>query len=142
MQEIILKECQNTSNKVYNPQVLDDHKPRIGQEFESLDDVHEFYNKYAKEGSSKTNRDNEIVRKEYVCSKEGRACKDEDSGKKRHRGTVREGCKAKLATVKLKSRAYAISIFAESHYHPLAILQRVHLLRSHRRASKTKKTIN
>ncbi|KAK3219261.1 hypothetical protein Dsin_013231 [Dipteronia sinensis] len=65
---------------VYTPDVRDDYKPKLGQEFASLVDVYEFYNRYAKEArfsvrsnSTRKNRArNEIVRKEYVCSKEGK----------------------------------------------------------------------
>ena len=80
--------------------------PRLGQEFVLLDDVHEFYNEYAKKASfsvrinsSRKSHTGEIVRKEYVCSKEGATTK-EVVEKKRRRGKVREGCKAKLAVVK------------------------------------------
>ena len=56
-----------------------DHKPQLCKEFGQLDDVHAFYNIYAKDagfsvriGSSKKCKDtNEVERKEYLCYKEG-----------------------------------------------------------------------
>ncbi|KAM2279129.1 hypothetical protein ACFX1S_040008 [Malus domestica] len=86
----------------FYPQVTDEFKPTIGQCFETLDDVVEFYNNYAMEAgfsvrmhSSKKNKDGEITRKEFVCNKEG------------------------------------ITIFDEGHNHPMTSPQRCHLLKSH-----------
>ncbi|TXG51338.1 hypothetical protein EZV62_023862 [Acer yangbiense] len=38
-----------STNNIQVPEVVYDHKPKVGQEFASLDEVHDFYNKYAKE---------------------------------------------------------------------------------------------
>ncbi|KAK3188995.1 hypothetical protein Dsin_028556 [Dipteronia sinensis] len=101
--------CSNTYDSVYTyiPQVKQECKLRLGQEFASLDDVYDFYNKYAKEAgfnvrinSSRKNKENiEILRKEYVCSKEGISTNAEGvvTETKRRRGITREGCNAKLA---------------------------------------------
>ncbi|XP_015389930.2 protein FAR1-RELATED SEQUENCE 5-like [Citrus sinensis] len=121
--------------------------PRLGQEFVLLDDVHEFYNEYAKKvgfsvriNSSRKSHRGEIVRKEYVCSKEGATTK-EVVEKKRRCSKVREGCKAKLAVVKSKSGTYVVSVFEEDHNHPLTTPRRVHLLRSHRNVSEVKRSL-
>ncbi|KAK3188912.1 hypothetical protein Dsin_028473 [Dipteronia sinensis] len=58
----------------YMPQVKPECKPKLDQEFALIDDVHEFYNQYAKEAcfsvrtnSSRKNKDtDEIVSSEYV----------------------------------------------------------------------------
>ncbi|KAI8554959.1 hypothetical protein RHMOL_Rhmol05G0136700 [Rhododendron molle] len=62
----------------YIPQVKNNVILKINQEFDTLNVVQNFYNNYAKESgfatrahSSKRNGDKEIVRKEYVCYKEG-----------------------------------------------------------------------
>ncbi|KAL5836927.1 hypothetical protein ACOSQ3_014096 [Xanthoceras sorbifolium] len=63
------------NNLTYMPQVNDDRKPNLHQEFVNLDDVHAFYTIYAKDacfsvrlGSSKKRKDtNGIERKEYLC---------------------------------------------------------------------------
>ncbi|KAL5773651.1 hypothetical protein ACOSP7_013290 [Xanthoceras sorbifolium] len=144
--------CSNTDDNLHIPQVKQECKPRLGQEFASLDDVYNFYNKYAKEAgfsvrinSSRKNRENnEIVRKEYVCFKEGISVKAKGvvSETKRRRGITREGCNAKLAVVKSKAGTYTVSIFVEGHSHALAAPQRVHLLRSHRKESEGKKSVS
>ncbi|KAI5317754.1 hypothetical protein L3X38_037461 [Prunus dulcis] len=74
-----LNSDSDSCDKIYILQLRDDHKPKLGQGFESLDDAHEFYNNYAKEAgfsvrinySRKNKETNAILRKEYVCSKEG-----------------------------------------------------------------------
>ena len=74
-----LNSDSDSCDKIYIPQLRDDHEPKSGQGFESLDDAHEFYNNYAKEAgfsvrinySRKNKETNAILRKEYVCSKEG-----------------------------------------------------------------------
>ncbi|KAH0974872.1 hypothetical protein GBA52_016771 [Prunus armeniaca] len=136
-----LNSYSNSCDKIYIPQLRDDHKPKS-------DDAHEFYNNYAKEASfsvrinsSRKNKETkEILRKEHVCSKEGVPAKGVGE-KKRHRGITREGCKAKLAVVKSKSRTYVVSLFVERHNHPLTSPKRVHLLRSHRTVSNSHKCI-
>ena len=62
---------ETSSQCVYNPQVLDEVKPRIGQEFATLHDVQKFYNSYAKAAGfsiqnwsvRKSKLTNEIMRK-------------------------------------------------------------------------------
>ncbi|KAK3204279.1 hypothetical protein Dsin_018325 [Dipteronia sinensis] len=89
------------------PDVSYDNKPKVGQEFASLDEVHDFYNKYAKEvgfsvriSSSKKNKNDEITKKEYCCFKEGTSCKGIPCKKERRQGIIRVCCNAKLAVVK------------------------------------------
>ncbi|KAK3182981.1 hypothetical protein Dsin_030267 [Dipteronia sinensis] len=103
-----------SSVDLYIPQVNPECKPKLGQEFASIDDVYEFYNQYANEAgfsikvnSSRKNKTDEIVRKEYVCSKQGKSYVQEVvSEKKRHRGIVRENCYAKLAIVRTTTGTY------------------------------------
>ncbi|KAL2519513.1 Protein FAR1-RELATED SEQUENCE 5 [Abeliophyllum distichum] len=60
----------------------------------------------------------------------------------RNRGHVRCGCHARLSVVKQQTgEGWVISTFVEEHNHPLATPSRVHLLRSHRGVSKTKKAL-
>ncbi|XP_062005976.1 protein FAR1-RELATED SEQUENCE 5-like [Rosa rugosa] len=129
-------------DQVYIPQVKAELMPKLHQEFETIDDVAAFYNRYAKEAgfsirshSSATNKDNiQLMRKEYVCYKQGTS---KVEGEKCKRGLLKVGCKARIAAVRKKeSGRYAISIFVEGHNHPLTSLPRVHLLRSHHRVSK------
>ncbi|XP_059639645.1 protein FAR1-RELATED SEQUENCE 5-like [Cornus florida] len=147
------------------PQVTYERKPKEGQQFKSLDDAYDFYNKYAREAgfsvridkSKKHKETGETIWKQYVCYKEGetdetyrRTKKKEkqmvetigDSGKKleRQRGNVREGCKARLS-VGRRDGNYTIRQFIESHNHPLATPRKIHLLRSHRNVSNVKKQL-
>ncbi|KAI9193838.1 hypothetical protein LWI28_000610 [Acer negundo] len=71
-----------STNNIQVPKVMYDHKAKVGQEFASLDEVHDFYNKYAKEvgfnviiSLSKKNKNDEITGKEFCCFKEGISCK-------------------------------------------------------------------
>ncbi|KAM7518863.1 hypothetical protein LguiB_017825 [Lonicera macranthoides] len=123
---------------IYNPQVADDLRPRKGQEFLKLDDVAAFYKAYAKEAgfsvrswSSKKNKEGtEIMRKEFVCSKQGKYLKSAGVGKKRHRGSFAEGCNAKLAVLRSNSDSFKVSVFVEGHSHPLSTSGKSHPLRS------------
>ncbi|KAL5861893.1 hypothetical protein ACOSQ4_003189 [Xanthoceras sorbifolium] len=134
----------------YMPQVNDDRKPNLLQEFMNLDDVHAFYNNYAKEagfsvrlGSSKKSKDTNVIeRKEYLCYKEGVSCILEKSDRKRRRSITRECCSAKLAVVRTKKGTYKVSQFIEGHTHPLATPRKVHLLRSHRKVSMAQKSLS
>ncbi|KAL5810893.1 hypothetical protein ACOSQ4_027461 [Xanthoceras sorbifolium] len=74
----IVAETTNYEQNLREPQsVNDDRKPNLHQEFVNLDDVHAFYNIYAKEasfsvrlGSSKKSKDTNVIeRKEYLCYK-------------------------------------------------------------------------
>ncbi|ESR54230.1 hypothetical protein CICLE_v10024022mg, partial [Citrus x clementina] len=91
--------------------------PYKGQEFDNLEEVFAFYNKYAKEAgynirihsSQKSKDNNEILRKEYVCFKERKSLQSNacvGSGSKRRRPIVHDGCGAKLAVVKSKYGKY------------------------------------
>ncbi|KAK2660155.1 hypothetical protein Ddye_006688 [Dipteronia dyeriana] len=96
-----------------------------------------------KTNSSGKNKDtDEIVRKEYVCSKEGMSSQGVTSEKKRCRGTTRENCNAKLAVVRTKIGTYKVSVFIEDHSHPLTYPRKVHLLRSHRNMSLSQKLLS
>ncbi|CAL8155223.1 unnamed protein product [Prunus armeniaca] len=100
---------ENNSDLFSNPQVEDQHVPKIGQEFESLEDAYNFYN-YAKQAGfsvrsycqQRSKTSNEILRKEYVCYKEGVYSKEVSNGSERRRGVVRSGCKAKIEFLKVR----------------------------------------
>ena len=120
--------------------------PKLKQEFETLDEVASFYNSYAKGGfstrshTSKLGKDNTTVtRKEYVCFKQGDSKLE---GEKRKRGLPKVGCKARIAVVRKKTGKYAVSMFVDSHNHPLTSPDRVQFLRSHRGVSKVSKVLS
>ncbi|KAH9679171.1 protein FAR1-related sequence [Citrus sinensis] len=140
----------NCEDSLCVPEVALDRKPHKGQEFDTLDDAYEFYNKYAKEGgfsirinSSKICKEsNDIIRKEYVCFKEGQARQSKVVNCKRRRGIIRGGCSAKLVVVKSEFGKYMVRIFVEEHNHALSSPRMVHLLRSHRSMSAAQKNLS
>ena len=101
--------CSNDVDDVYILQVSDNLKPKVGQKFQSIDEAFEFYINYAKEAgfsvrsnsSKRCKGTNEVIRKEFVCYKEGESSKKVGE-KKRCRGITRDNCKAKLAVVMSK----------------------------------------
>ncbi|KAL6180032.1 hypothetical protein ACLB2K_046701 [Fragaria x ananassa] len=115
---------ESEDDQLYIPQVKFEVVPKLKQEFETLDEVASFYNRYAKEGgfstrshTNKLGKDNTTVtRKEYVCFKQGDSKVD---GEKRKRGLPKVGCKARIAVVRKKTGKYAVSVFMDSHNHPL-----------------------
>ena len=139
----------DSDDLIYTPQVSDELKPKKGQEFETLDDVVIFYNTYAKAGgfsirswtTKKEPKSNEIKMKEYCCFKQGSSPRIVDVGNKRRRGTITEGCTAKLAVLKSNSKKYIVRVFNEGHSHPLSTSSKVHLLRSHRNVSSATKSL-
>lgn len=133
----------------YVPQVRVELVPKIGQEFDSLVEAHNFYNEYARAAgfsirmwSTKKNMSNEIIRKEFVCYKQG--IRDADKLNyvpTRKRGFTREGCNAKIAVIKSEKNSFIVSTFYEAHNHVLTTPRKVHLLRSHRSMSSAKKSL-
>ncbi|KAF7143399.1 hypothetical protein RHSIM_Rhsim05G0139300 [Rhododendron simsii] len=148
-QPSMLCESANSSQGLYTPQVKNDLIPKINQEFDSLEKVQVFYNRYAKEGgfstrshsSRKSTVDvNVIVRKEFCCYKQGLRVQKITQPNIRRRGITRENCRAKLAVVR-KGEKYVVSQFVEDHNHSLASPRRAHLLPSYRKVSAAKKAL-
>ncbi|GAB2277654.1 hypothetical protein Dimus_039239 [Dionaea muscipula] len=144
----LVNESSGSSSQIlFIPQVKSDLIPQLGQEFDSLDHVQNFYNVYAKDSgfgirshSSRKNRQEEVVRKEFCCFKQGLGVRNTTQSTVRRRGITREGCGAKLAVVK-KGDKFVVSQFVEGHNHPFASPTTVHLLRSHRKVSSVKKAL-
>ncbi|XP_073124621.1 protein FAR1-RELATED SEQUENCE 5-like [Henckelia pumila] len=128
-------EENSDDDQIYMPEVVDERKPKIGMEFGSVDEAFLFYNHYAREAgfstrinnSKKDKITNEVVWKQFVCSKEGHTDEkkkqpsDEKRRKERARGQVRTGCRSKISIVKAQSGTnWAVSAFQESHNHPLS----------------------
>ncbi|CAA0827951.1 Protein FAR1-RELATED SEQUENCE 5 [Striga hermonthica] len=83
----------------------------------------------------------------FACSKEGktnvsyrnkRAAVTET--KERKRGETRCNCPARMS-VRKKNETWVVKHFVEKHNHPLATPRKVHLLRSHRGVSATKRAL-
>ncbi|XP_042051373.1 protein FAR1-RELATED SEQUENCE 5-like [Salvia splendens] len=146
------------NDQLYIPQVANDRKPKIGMQFESIDDAFEFYNQYAREAgfsarysnSRKNKMTNEVVWKQLVCFKAGQT--DEARSKNRAptggliqirvRGEVRTNCKANISIVKQQTGSeWSVSVFMEGHNHGLFTPSKVHLLWSHRSVSAVKRVL-
>ncbi|KAI8559418.1 hypothetical protein RHMOL_Rhmol04G0172300 [Rhododendron molle] len=120
--------------------------PKMEQQFDNLDDVFNFYNNYAKQvgfsvriHSSKV-KDGEIIRKEYVCYKQGKrtpkSSENSEAPTIRRRGIIRTDCRAKLSVVRNNTgEGFVVIQFLEAHNHELTSPRRVHLLPSHRQMS-------
>ncbi|CAL2257220.1 unnamed protein product [Prunus armeniaca] len=138
------------NGRVYIPEVRNEETPAVGMKFDSLDLVYNFYNRYAflagfgirLHSSFWGKNKKEILRKEFVCCKQGAYQNDETRERKRQRGISRCNCKAKIVVVKTHgSKKYTISLFAEGHNHKMTPSGRMHLLRSHRRISDSTKVL-
>ncbi|CAB4273543.1 unnamed protein product [Prunus armeniaca] len=138
------------NGRVYIPEVRNEETPAVGMKLDSLDLVYNFYNRYAflagfgirLHSSFWGKNKKEILRKEFVCCKQGAYRNDETRERKRQRGISRCNCKAKIVVVKThESKKYTISLFAEGHNHKMTPSGRMHLLRSHRRISDSTKVL-
>ncbi|XP_075486498.1 protein FAR1-RELATED SEQUENCE 5-like [Primulina tabacum] len=126
--------------------------------FASLDDAFSYYNQYAREvgfsarmsNGNKQKMTNEVVWKKFLCFKEGHTdelhrmkhVKDDQPKQERARGEVRTGCKSKITFVKEQTGPnWVVSTFMKVHNHPLSTPSKVHLLRSHRNVSVSKKAL-
>ncbi|CAL8133879.1 unnamed protein product [Prunus armeniaca] len=113
------------NGRVYIPEVRNEETPAVGMKFDSLDLVYNFYNRYAflagfgirLHSSFWGKNKKEILRKEFVCCKQGAYRKDETWERKRQMG-ARKG-----------------------HNHKMTPSGRMHLLRSHRRISDSTKVL-
>ncbi|KAH7663176.1 FHY3/FAR1 family protein [Dioscorea alata] len=137
----------NSSHPTIYPSVKEEFIPKIQQIFANLSEVERFYNDYARQAgfstranSSRTSKDGEITRKEFVCYKQGRNQPTTNPSCKRRRGIIRECCPAKLAVVK-KREGFQVSLFVEGHNHVMTSPGRVHLLPSHRKVTAAQKSL-
>ncbi|CAL2230579.1 unnamed protein product [Prunus armeniaca] len=100
-------------------------KPQVEKEFNSHDDVYEFYKTYARN------------------SRQGCYEPPEDPKPIRMGGKCREGCKKKVVASKaVESNKYIISWFPEKHNHMMSTQDKVHLLRRNHIVTKSKKVCN
>ncbi|CAL8085483.1 unnamed protein product [Prunus armeniaca] len=112
------------NGRVYIPEVRNEETPAVGMKFDSLDLVYNFYNRYAflasfgirLHSSFWGKNKKEILRKEFVCCKQGAYRNDETRERKRQRGI-------------------------KGHNHKMTPSGRMHLLRSHRRISNSTKVL-
>ncbi|KAF3777380.1 FAR-RED IMPAIRED RESPONSE 1 protein [Nymphaea thermarum] len=112
--------------------------PHEGMEFSDNEDAFNFYNNYAlthgfsvRKDSQDKNEKGIVVRKTYVCSKEGLL--KHSKANKIHRGTTRCGCPAKMVIRRLSNDRFVVKTFIADHNHPLAPPTIARMLRSRRK---------
>ncbi|XP_031108644.1 protein FAR1-RELATED SEQUENCE 5-like [Ipomoea triloba] len=112
-------------------------KPYIGQRFDTIDDVVQFYKQYASLGgfdvrcsTIRKNRDGEVEVKYLLCSREGHTVSETNGSKTaseditpntntRRRVSNWVGCKARCGIKRRKDGYYVVTILQEQHNHPL-----------------------
>lgn len=105
-------------------------EPYIGMEFDSAEDAREFYEMYGRRvgftiRNNRTRRslkDNSIIGREYVCSKEGfrtGKCTNRGSRVLLPRPATREGCNAMLRIAAKDGGKWVIYGFVKEHNHEL-----------------------
>ena len=112
------------------PVSLEPLEPCVGMEFESAEDAREFYEMYGRRmgftiRNNRTRRslkDNSIIGREFVCSKEG--FRVEKYANREHRilpsrPITREGCNAMLRIAAKDEGKWAIYGFVKEHNHEL-----------------------
>lgn len=100
-------------------------KPYVGMIFETIEDSHKFWEKYARDTgfrprirSSKRKEDGTIATRSYVCSKEGTTCEDPRRIPHKRRPPKRCGCGVIMTVNLVKgTKIYRISSFIEEHNH-------------------------
>ncbi|XP_057771200.1 protein FAR1-RELATED SEQUENCE 5-like [Salvia miltiorrhiza] len=116
-------------------------KPRIGMQFDSLDEVWMFWVQYGgksgfgvrKHYSNKNKKTGHITSYKYVCCKEGiRKADKRDSLALNPRLETRTDCKVRLGVTYMDGK-YKINEFIEEHNHPLHLPETVHMLSSQRK---------
>ncbi|BBH05476.1 hypothetical protein Prudu_016869 [Prunus dulcis] len=129
-------DCVTANGRVYIPEVRNEETPEVGMKFDSLDLVYNFYNRYAFlvgfsirfHSSFWGKNKKEILRKKFVCCKQGAHRRDETRERKRQRGISRCNCKAKIVVVKTNGSK-------KGTQYKMTPSERMHLLRSHRHIS-------
>ncbi|GAB2302511.1 Protein FAR1-RELATED SEQUENCE 5 [Dionaea muscipula] len=138
---------------IYIPEGELDLEPYEGMEFESEEAAKAFYNSYARRvgfstrvsSSRRSRRDGAIIKRSFVCAKEGFRNVNEKRTKdreiKRARTITRVGCKAMMAVKIQDSGKWVVGGFVREHNHELVPPDQVHCLRSHRQISGPAKTL-
>ncbi|KAL4332079.1 hypothetical protein GQ457_15G027670 [Hibiscus cannabinus] len=114
--------------------------PRVGMEFDTEEDVYDFYNKYAKDvgfsiRKSKGHKDlhGHWLNRVYCCSCQGTRLKDKrDDDVKCHRPETRFGCLAVLKVSRINGK-FQVTKFIADHTHVLASPSKRMFLRSQRK---------
>ncbi|KAG5548919.1 hypothetical protein RHGRI_014325 [Rhododendron griersonianum] len=122
---------------------------KIGMKVNSDKEAYDMYNGYAFDMGFSIRRDDlsykrgtkEVIRRTFVCSKEGfREFSDHSEEKKCNRLDSRCGCRARVIFT-VENGVYEISQLVAEHNHPLIESDQRHLLRSARKIHDTSKGV-
>uniref|UniRef100_A0A7N0VE28 SWIM-type domain-containing protein n=1 Tax=Kalanchoe fedtschenkoi TaxID=63787 RepID=A0A7N0VE28_KALFE len=111
----------------------------LGKYFDTMEEAYDAYNHYAarrgfgirKHFSARSRRNGEVIRKEYVCNKEGfKNVVPQTIDHKKRRRDARTGCQAKIE-IGQKSGKWVVDKFSDEHNHPLTSPNKVLKHRSH-----------
>ncbi|KAG9458051.1 hypothetical protein H6P81_002559 [Aristolochia fimbriata] len=123
-------------------QDIENQEPRVGQEFQSLDEAYEFYNKYARMRGFSVRKVtlvrklDKLVFQSFVCSKEGTKKYDKRrENVKTPRAETREGYKAFLKVNLKPNGRYKVTQFNGKHSHPVISPKKSHFLKSLRKVT-------
>ncbi|GER33202.1 FAR1-related sequence 2, partial [Striga asiatica] len=119
-----------------------------GLEFQTWEEARDFYSTYAKKAGfsthtqncKKNKQTNAFVRKMFTCSKEGKQMNSAKINANMLRFEQGKG-KGERRDVVVVKEVWVVKYFIEQHNHPLVTPRKVHLLRSHRGASTTKRAL-
>ncbi|KAA3480194.1 far1-related sequence 5-like protein [Gossypium australe] len=112
------------------PMTMEHREPYIGMEFESAEDAREFYEMYGRlmgftirnNRTRRSLKDNSIIGREFVCSKEGFRAEKYTKKETRvftSRPATREGCNAMLRIAAKDGGKWVIYGFVKEHNHVL-----------------------
>eukprot|EP00268_Persea_americana_P048001 TRINITY_DN5037_c1_g1_i3.p1 TRINITY_DN5037_c1_g1~~TRINITY_DN5037_c1_g1_i3.p1 ORF type:complete len:852 (-),score=138.98 TRINITY_DN5037_c1_g1_i3:305-2860(-) len=146
---IVPKDDKCEDDLVKSDVVMDDKggvegiiKPKVGMEFETVDDAYNFYNQFGrlrgfsirKHNSTKDKKTGLVKMRKFVCSNEGfRRVDKRDSNVRHHRDETRTGCLGYMMVVLGENGKYCVTIFNDDHNHPLVDQDKTHMLRSQRK---------
>ena len=121
--------------------------PHIGMEFDTIEEAYGFYNIYGRYmgfsvqiyGTNNSHRDNMIIYRKFVCSKEGTRKPDKRDWKtKNSRAETRTECPAFMCiSLNRDTGKFLVSKFETTHNHDLHLVQCGHMMRSQRKISAT-----
>ncbi|RVX07698.1 Protein FAR1-related sequence 5 [Vitis vinifera] len=128
------------SDKIFNDLTVEDVWK---MEFSSIEEAEEFYNLFTKvtgfsvrKDDVKRDKNQNIVSRKWVCSKEGyrhRVCLENENRKREPKAVTRVGCEATFRIgFNKQMNKWLVKEFMADHNHPLVEQKNVQFLRSHR----------
>ena len=117
--------------------------PRVGMEFDALEDAWEFWVKYGRQAGFDVRKhyisknDGKVTSMGFVCAKQGiRGKEKEDMIRTRNRDDTRTNCPVRLyVSLVQESGKFKVSDFVGEHNHTLHLSETFYMMRSQRKIS-------